>query len=238
MSYNDGKIIKLGDYTVNTILIIEDEKPIADILRYGFEKEKFKVFCRFNGMDGMDAINEIHPDIVLLDWMLPDVSGVVVCEHITKKCNIPIVMLTAKGTIEDKLLGLESGADDYITKPFDLREVIARVKTIIRRFEKVNAEDENTVIEVDGFTISETERTVTKEETNIDLTPKEFDLLVYFVKHSKEVLTRQVLLEQIWGYDFAGDTRTVDIHVQRLRKKLPLEEHLLTVFGVGYKYVS
>ncbi|BBF42149.1 two-component response regulator SA14-24 [Lachnospiraceae bacterium KM106-2] len=242
MSYNIRKEKQVGDTMDNyKILIIEDEKPIADILKYGFVKEGFEVFCAYTGMDGMDALNENHPDIVLLDWMLPDVDGVTVCKHITKKCNIPIVMLTAKGTIEDKLLGLESGADDYITKPFDLREVIARVKTIIRRFEKVNqekAESENTIIEVNDMRISEIERTVKIKEGSIVLTPKEFDLLVFLVKHNREVFTRQVLLEQIWGYDFAGDTRTVDIHVQRLRKKLPLEEHLQTVFGVGYKYVS
>lgn len=218
------------------ILVIEDEKPIAEILKYGFEKEGFTVACAHTGGDGLMKARELQPNLVLLDWMLPDLSGVDVCRMLTEQCNIPIIMLTARGTVEDKLYGLESGADDYITKPFDLREVVARVRTILRRFEKVQ-EHKDDSLQVGNLKIREEERAVFKDGEVLDLTPKEYDLLVYFLKHPRQVFTRMILLEQIWGYDYMGDTRTVDIHVQRLRKKTGLGENLLTVFGVGYKYV-
>lgn len=222
------------------ILVIEDEKPIADILEYGFKKEKFKVRCAYTGADGLKAADEYQPQLVLLDWMLPDLSGVDVCKMLTELYNIPIIMLTARGSIDDKVYGLESGADDYITKPFDLREVIVRVKTILRRFGKarnVLAEEQEEKLHVKDAVISERERTVCQCGKLVELTPKEFDLLLWFVKNPRQVFTRAHLLDQIWGYDFMGDTRTVDIHVQRLRKKLHVGEAIVTVFGVGYKYV-
>lgn len=172
--------------------------------------------------------------------MLPDLSGVDVCKMLTELYNIPIIMLTARGSIDDKVYGLESGADDYITKPFDLREVIVRVKTILRRFGKarnVLAEEQEEKLHVKDAVISERERTVCQCGKLVELTPKEFDLLLWFVKNPRQVFTRAHLLDQIWGYDFMGDTRTVDIHVQRLRKKLHVGEAIVTVFGVGYKYV-
>lgn len=218
------------------ILVIEDEKPIAEILRYGFEKEGFAVSCAHTGGAGLVAVREECPDLVLLDWMLPDLSGVDVCRVLTEEYNIPIVMLTARGNVEDKLYGLESGADDYITKPFDLREVVARARTILRRFEKVQ-EHRTAPLQAGGLEIQEQERAVFRDGKALELTPKEYDLLLYFLKHPRQVFTRMILLEQIWGYDYMGDTRTVDIHVQRLRKKTGLGEKLLTVFGVGYKYV-
>lgn len=218
------------------ILVIEDEKPIAEILTYGFEKEGFAVSCAHTGVDGLRTAREQCPNLVLLDWMLPDLSGVDVCRLLTEECNIPIIMLTARGNVEDKLYGLESGADDYITKPFDLREVVARAKTILRRFEKVQ-EKKTAPLRSGGLEIREEERAVFQNGEALELTPKEYELLVYFLKHPRQVFTRMILLEQIWGYDYMGDTRTVDIHVQRLRKKTGLGEKLLTVFGVGYKYV-
>ena len=145
-------------------------------------------------------------------------------------------MLTARGNVEDKLYGLESGADDYITKPFDLREVVARVKTILRRSDRVRGiRQEEPAAE--GLTVSEQELMVYRNGEPVELTPKEYDLLLYFLKHPRQVFTRVILLEQIWGYDYAGDTRTVDIHIQRLRRKTGLGDKLVTVFGVGYKYV-
>ena len=218
------------------ILVIEDEKPIAEILTYGFEKEGFAVSCAYTGGDGLVAARELQPHLVLLDWMLPDLSGVDVCRMLTEQYNLPIIMLTARGNVEDKLYGLESGADDYITKPFDLREVVARERTILRRFEKAR-EPKNVPLQVGKLEIREEERAVFRDGRPLELTPKEYDLLLYFLKHPRQVFTRMVLLEQIWGYDYMGDTRTVDIHVQRLRKKTDLGENLLTVFGVGYKYV-
>lgn len=220
------------------ILIIEDEKPIAEILAYGFKKEGFSVRCVYTGSDGLTAARDNRPDIVLLDWMLPDLSGVDVCRMLTESYNIPIAMLTARSNIDDKLYGLETGADDYITKPFDLREVIARVKTILRRYEKVSGvhSTPSSLLYMEDLIISEKEWTVTRNDVRIELTPKEFELLHFFAGHPRQVFTRSQLLDQIWGYDFEGDTRTVDIHVQRLRKKSGLGNALVTVFGVGYKY--
>ena len=220
------------------ILIVEDEKPISSILQYGFKKEGFEVACALTGSEALTLAKEFLPHVVLLDWMLPDISGIDVCRMITETLNIPILMLTAKGTVDDKLYGLEAGADDYITKPFDLREVIARVKTVLRRYERAGSASLEVPELIDGdIVIRETERTVTKAGQQIDLTPKEYDLYLFLVKNPRQVFTRLNLLEQIWGYDYLGDTRTVDIHVQRLRKKLDLSSTLQTVFGVGYKYV-
>lgn len=219
------------------ILVIEDEKPIADILKYGFEKEGFQVQCAYTGGEGFAAAGKEPPDIVLLDWMLPDISGVDVCRMLTEQYRVPIVMLTARGNVEDKLYGLESGADDYITKPFDLREVVARVRTILRRFDRAQGTDGSAGLVCGSLTVAEREHSVYRDGVLISLTPKEYELLICFLKHPRQVFTRTALLDQIWGYDFAGDTRTVDIHVQRVRKKTGLEEKLVTVFGVGYKYV-
>ncbi len=219
------------------ILVIEDEKPIADILEYGFKKEGFRVKSAYTGADGLSGAEEFEPNLVLLDWMLPDLSGVDVCKMLTEMYNIPIIMLTARGSIDDKVYGLESGADDYITKPFDLREVIVRVKTILRRFGKSLKGQEEQEIRVENAVISERERTVCQDGEYVELTPKEFDLLVWMVKNPRRVFTRSHLLDEIWGYDFMGDTRTVDIHIQRLRKKLCMGDCIVTVFGVGYKYV-
>ncbi len=219
------------------ILIIEDEKPIADILKYGFEKEGFLIRCAYTGCEGFATAQKEPPDLILLDWMLPDISGVNVCRMLTEQYKIPIIMLTARGNVEDKLCGLEAGADDYITKPFDLREVVARVRTILRRFDKAHEEDSEEQIVCGNLTVVEREHSVYRQGELLNLTPKEYDLLVCFLKHPRQVFTRTTLLDSIWGYDFAGDTRTVDIHVQRIRKKTGLEEALVTVFGVGYKYV-
>ena len=219
------------------ILVIEDEKPIADILKYGFEKEGFEVLCAYTGAEGLRAAEEGCPQLVILDWMLPDIAGVDVCRMLTEEENVPILMLTARGSVEDKLYGLECGADDYVTKPFDLREVVARVHTILRRFERAQESKREETVRYDSVTVSEEEHTVRRNGNLVELTPKEFDLLVFFLKHPRQVFTRSALLDQIWGYDYLGDTRTVDIHIQRLRRKADLSGQLVTVFGVGYKYV-
>ena len=219
------------------VLIIEDEKPIADILEYGLKSE-YKVKSAYTGVDGLNLAKEWSPHLVLLDWMLTDLSGTDVCKVLTESYNIPIIMITARSSMEDKLYGLEVGADDYITKPFDIREVLARANTVLRRYEKVNQKEENDgVLLLEDIKIFEAERTVFREEKSIELTPKEYDLLLYLVKHPKQVFTREILLEQVWSYNYMGDTRTIDIHMQRLRKKIYLDNHLVTVFGVGYKYV-
>ena len=218
------------------ILVIEDEKPIVDILTYGLTKEGFLVISGETGSLGLKKAKEEKPDLILLDWMLPDLNGPDVCRMLSEQVNSPIIMLTAKSNIEDKLYGLQVGADDYITKPFDLREVVARIKIVLRRSDNHNKEEIEPALEFDGL-ISVEERTVIKNGQFVELTPKEFELLLYFVKHPKQVFTREHLLEVLWDYSYLGDSRTIDIHVQRIRKKLGMEQQLITVFGVGYKYV-
>lgn len=221
------------------ILIIEDEKPIADILEYNFKKEGYQVESAHTGADGLSKVEDFKPQLLLLDWMLPDLSGVDVCKIVTERYKIPVIMLTARGSTDDKVYGLTCGADDYVTKPFEIREINARVKTVLRRLEKSRTSlSEKSEIHIKNLVISEKERTVRQDEAFIELTPKEFDLLVFFIKNPRQVFTRDQLLNEIWGYDFMGDTRTIDIHIQRLRKKLNLGEAIVTVFGVGYKYVS
>ena len=221
-------------------MVVEDEVPIADLLQYGLTREGFHVACTHTAGAAVVMAAQFHPEIILLDWMLPDMDGLELCRILSAEYNVPIIMLTARADMEDKLKGLESGADDYITKPFDMREVAGRLRAVMRRFEKahqvrheeITAEDSASVV-----SISEKERVVMQKGRLIELTPKEYELLCYLLRHPREALSRQVLLEEVWGYDFMGDTRTVDIHIQRLRKKMSLDGHLLTVFGVGYKYV-
>lgn len=220
------------------ILVIEDEKPIADILEYDLKKEGYEVTCAYTGADGLKLTEEAAPHLVLLDWMLPDLSGVDLLKLLTSEYNMPVIMLTARGNIEDKVYGLSCGADDYITKPFDLREVNMRVQTVLRRFKKMDVKrPEEEGIHIRDMVIYVQERSVIQCGEPVELTPKEFDLLVWLVTHPRFVFTRSRLLDEIWGYDFAGDTRTVDMHIQRLRKKLHAGELIITVFGVGYKYV-
>ncbi|MCI8567031.1 MAG: response regulator transcription factor [Lachnospiraceae bacterium] len=218
------------------LMVIEDEKPIAELLEYGLGREGFQVHCVQTAGAALAAAPQFSPQAILLDWMLPDMDGLELCRLLSAEYNVPIIMLTARADMEDKLKGLESGADDYITKPFDMREVVMRIRAVLRRFEKGNG-----TAKAGGgaapITISEAERMVMRKGRLVELAPKEYELLLYLTRHPREALSRQRLLEEVWGYDFAGDTRTVDIHVQRLRKKLSLEGHLVTVFGVGYKYV-
>lgn len=218
------------------ILIIEDEKPIADILQYDLQGEGFLVKCAYTGAQGKQAAEEFAPHLILLDWMLPDINGVDLLKLLTERYQIPVIMLTARGTVEDKVYGMSQGADDYITKPFDLREVNVRIRTVLRRLGKAAA-PERKLLRMGEVLICEEERTVSRQGETIELTPREFDLLLWLVRHPRQVFTRDRLLDAVWGFDYAGDTRTVDIHIQRLRKKLQAEEGIVTVFGVGYKYV-
>jgi two-component system alkaline phosphatase synthesis response regulator PhoP len=222
------------------ILIIEDEEPIADLLSYGLTMEGFHTNTAASGAAGLNELESFNPDLLLLDWMLPDQSGLDICKKVTANYNIPILMITAKSDITDKVLGLEFGADDYITKPFDLREVVARIRTILRRVDQANvaerAAEEVVVIRFKDIEIVAEERLVKKNGQLVDLTPKEFDLLMKLIGHKGKIFTRTELLDFVWGYDFAGDTRTVDTHIQRLRKKLDAGDLITTVFGIGYKF--
>jgi two-component system alkaline phosphatase synthesis response regulator PhoP len=221
------------------ILLIEDEAAIADLLEYGLQKEGYNIQKASTSAEGLRRLELFQPDLLLLDWMLPDGNGLDICKKVTALYNIPIVMLTAKSDITDKILGLEFGADDYITKPFDLREVVARIRTILRRFAQANrttSEPQEAVIQIREITISTSERLVRRNNELVDLTPKEYDLLMTLYQSKGKIFTRTELLDQVWGYDFAGDTRTVDTHIQRLRKKLLLGDLITTVFSIGYKF--
>jgi len=220
------------------VLIIEDEEAIADLLDYGLTKEGYATRKAATGMDGLLLMERFRPDFLLLDWMLPDLSGLEICRKVTSEYNIPILMITAKSDIGDKLAGLEFGADDYITKPFDLREVLARIRTILRRAAQTNRGEENAqeTIRFKNVEIVKSERIVRKNGEAVDLTPKEFDLLVKMCSNRGRIFTRDELLEVVWGYDYVGETRTVDNHIQRLRKKLDANDVITTVFGIGYKF--
>lgn len=223
------------------ILIIEDDGPIADLLAYGLAMEGYQTRTSSTGAAGINELQGFQPDLLVLDWMLPDMSGLDICKKVTADHNLPILMITAKSDITDKILGLEFGADDYITKPFDLREVVARVRTILRRVDQANssqpAEASKTeLIRFKQIEIIKDEHVVKKEGRSVELTPKEFDLLMTLVRNQGKTFTRAELLDLVWGYQFVGDTRTIDTHIQRLRKKLDASEYITTVFGIGYKF--
>lgn len=217
------------------VLIVDDEPAIVDLIKINLELEGFETLFCYSGKEALKYAQTVNPDLILLDIMLPDLDGFEVCKAI-QNLNIPIIMLTAKNDIKDKLYGLELGADDYITKPFDGRELIARIKTILRRVDKYNIKDD-TNITVGPILINTVERIVHLEGAEITLTPKEFDLLLLFCENQRKVFSRENILELVWGYEFIGDSRTVDMHVQRLRKKLgKYNPFVKTIFGIGYKF--
>ncbi len=217
------------------IMIVDDEPAIVDLIKINLDMEGFDTLSCYNGFDAVKAAQLHTPDLVLLDVMLPDLSGFEVCKSL-QKLGIPIIMLTAKNDIKDKLFGLELGADDYITKPFDSRELIARIKTVLRRTDKYTAKDDNT-LKTGPILINTQERIVFVDDEEIILTPKEFDLLLIFCENQRKVFSRENLLELVWDFEYFGDSRTVDMHVQRLRKKLGKYNFFIkTVFGIGYKF--
>ncbi len=223
------------------ILIIEDEKPIAELLKYALEKEKLEIAMAHTGEDAFVLMDSFEPDLILLDLMLPDMDGLSICREVAENYkNVHIIIVSAKNDQIDKLIGLEYGADDYITKPFDIREVVLRVKSALRRR---NASLENNdapggVIRDGDLVMDIDKHEIRKGSELIELTPKEFALLEMLIKNKGKALTRNMLLEQVWNFDYIGDTRTVDIHIQRLRKKLGNDNSIATVFGVGYKYLG
>ncbi|MCR6112656.1 response regulator transcription factor [Bacillus sp. A301a_S52] len=222
------------------ILVVDDEKPIADILKFGLEKDGFDVVCVYDGNEAIEKTKEYVPDLILLDIMLPYKDGMEVCREVRKTFDMPIIMLTAKDSEIDKVLGLELGADDYVTKPFSTRELVARVKANLRRRNQSNqdAENENKNIEIGPLVIQPDAYLVTKRGEAIELTHREFELIHYLARHMGQVMTREHLLQAVWGYDYFGDVRTVDVTVRRLREKVednpsnPL--WIVTRRGVGY----
>lgn len=226
-----GRIQKMAYH----VLVVEDEAPIADLLAYGLKKDGYEVSVASTGADAMTSCQKRPPDLLLLDWMLPDCSGVDLCRILTEQYNLPTIMLTARSSMEDKVSGLESGADDYITKPFELREVSARIRAVLRRVGR--AHQDETPIYAGNITVYPASHEVWKDGKQAELTHMEYSLLYHLLSHPNTVFSRDRLLFELWDYNYGGDTRTVDTHIQRLRKKLDLAGSLQTVFGVGYKYV-
>ena len=225
---------------MNKVLIVEDDRPIAELLAYRLGKEGFMADIAGTGSEGLRKAEDTAVELVLLDWSLPDISGLDVCRQIAQTRKIPIIMLTAKNLVEDKVLGLEAGADDYITKPFDVREVVARIRAAFRRMEGSAAapeEQNRSVLHIAGVTVDTGSRVAALRGMPVELTMLEYNLLLYLYENRNLVLAREQILNAVWGIDYYGNTRTVDIHVMRLRKKLELDEHIQTVFKIGYKFV-
>jgi DNA-binding response OmpR family regulator len=218
-----------------TVLVVEDEASIASFVSLYLKNAGYTVRTAATGTDALAQAGTGDVDLVVLDLMLPDIDGIEVCRRLRKATDMPILMLTARDEDVDKIIGLEVGADDYMTKPFNPRELVARVKSILRRAGPEGRERESAQLRHGDLTIDAGRREVRVGETEVQLAPKEFDLLWELLDHRGLVLTRDQLLERVWGYTFAGDTRTVDVHVRQLRRKLGDASPIVTVWGVGYK---
>ena len=209
------------------ILVVDDEKPISDIIKFNLKKEGYDVYTAYDGEEALQKVEEVNPDLILLDLMLPKIDGLEVAREVRKTHNMPIIMVTAKDAEIDKVLGLEMGADDYVTKPFSNRELVARVKANLRRQSATMAEaqaaeeeSKNNDIAIGDLVIHPDAYVVSKRGEKIELTHREFELLYYLAKHIGQVMTREHLLQTVWGYDYFGDVRTVDVTVRRLREKI------------------
>ena len=222
------------------ILIVDDEKPIVDSIKYTLYKEGYDVVVSYDGEDALEKVRKENPDLIILDIMLPKLSGLEVCRIIRRTSNVPIIMLTARGEDMDRVVGLELGADDYVSKPFSMRELVARIKAVLRRAKMSVSTEAKTKekLEFDDVLIDVKGRIVLKRGIPVDLSPKEFDLLVTLAENEGRVMSREYLLNHIWGDDFYGDDRTVDVHIRWLREKLEDDtsnpEHIQTVRGIGY----
>lgn len=230
----------------NKVLIVEDDRTLLDVLQYNLTKESYDVITATDGEQALDVARSEKPDLIVLDIMLPVMSGLEVCRILRKEMSVLIIMLTAKTEEIDKVVGLELGADDYLTKPFSLRELLARIGALLRRVEMVRQENVSKretgdqVINVANLTFDFARHLVSRDDTNIELGPMEFELLSFLVQNKGRVFSRDQLLDKVWGYDYTGDTRTVDVHIRWLRQKIEEDpakpKHLLTVRGFGYKF--
>lgn len=222
---------------LQTIMVVDDDPNIANLVKLYLEKEGYAVQIQSTGDGALAAFTANPPSLVLLDLMLPGMDGWQVCRAIRQQSNIPIIMLSAKDETFDKVLGLELGADDYITKPFEGKELVARIKAVLRR---TSAQDSTGVLSFPGLSISIDKYEVRFQGNVIEMPPKELEVLYFLASHQNRVFTREQLLEQVWGFEFFGDSRTVDVHIKRLREKLTDTENLgwqiRTVWGVGYKF--
>lgn len=226
--------------TKQKLLVIDDEENVCELISLYFTKAGYEVITASDGADGIEKMRQHRPDIVILDLMLPGMDGLDVCKELRKTSNVPLIMLTARVDEVDRVLGLEIGADDYVTKPFSPRELLARVKAVLRRAAYVPSPDEQQVLNLPGLSVSRISREVIVGDQRVDLTPKEFDLLWYLASNRNRVFTREQLLEQVWAYqEFYGDERTVDQHIKRLRRKIENNGspcRITTIWGVGYKF--
>ena len=222
-----------------TILIVEDDDTVREVLSAGLESEGYEVILSDNGLDGLKQAKEEGPDLILLDLMLPEMDGLSVCRALRRNSDVPIIMLTARGTEMDKIVGLETGADDYVVKPFSLGELLARIRSLLRR---IRNDKQETQMQLTSGNISLdlTSRRVSKDDAEVHLTQKEFNLLAELMRNKGAVLSRDLLLEKVWGYSYVGNTHTVDVHIRWLRKKIELESskpvRIVTVRGVGYRF--
>jgi len=222
------------------ILVVDDDENTCELIRLQLEMAGFDPLCVYNGREALSVAKEQRPSLMILDLMLPEMDGLEVFREIRRVANVPVVMVTGKDEEFDRVLGLEMGADDYVTKPFSLRELIARVKAVLRRSDTSQSQDDQQVLSLPGFYVNLLSREVRVNERRVDLTPKEFDLLWHLASNRDRVFTREDLLKQVWDYEeFFGDERTVDQHVKRLRRKIEDERascRITTIWGVGYKF--
>ncbi len=222
------------------ILIVDDDSNIAELISLYLTKEFYEVQIVKDGEQALQVFDTFKPNLILLDLMLPGIDGYQVCREIRARSNTPIIMLSAKGEIFDKVLGLELGADDYMIKPFDSKELVARVKAVLRRFQPARAEavPSSKLVQYPDLIINQTNYSVIYKGHTVDMPPKELELLYFLASSPNQVFTREQLLDHIWGYEYIGDTRTVDVHIKRLREKIKDHEawRLATVWGIGYKF--
>ncbi len=225
--------------TVKKILVADDEPTLVATVKYNLERESYQVVTATDGQSALSAARQTHPDLIVLDLMMPGLDGLEVCRILRRETKVPILMLTARGTEVDKVVGLEMGADDYVTKPFGMRELIARVRALLRRAETQD-DAAGAVVASGDVSIDLRRREASRSGKPLPLKPKEFELLAFLARNSGRAFTREQLLGQVWGYEFAGDTRTVDVHVRWLRQKIEAEPakpvRLITVRGVGYRF--
>jgi two-component system, OmpR family, response regulator RegX3 len=224
------------------LLLVEDEKSIVEGLAITLEAEGFQVAWVKDGLDALPAFDRVRPDLVVLDLMLPGMSGTDICRELRTRTDVPIIMLTARDAEVDRVVGLELGADDYVTKPFSTRELVARIRAVLRRAPHVESTDHVGPVEAAGVRLDRARHEVRVDGTTVELPPKEFELLAYLLEHAGRVLTRGQLIDEIWGRDYVGDTKTLDVHIRRLRGRIETDpgdpKRIQTVRGVGYRFAD
>ena len=224
------------------LLLVEDEKSIAEGLAITLEAEGFQVAWVKDGLDAIPAWERVRPDLVVLDLMLPGMSGTEICRKIRARSDVPIIMLTAREAEVDRVVGLELGADDYVTKPFSTRELVARIKAVLRRAPLIETDGDESPVEASGVRVDRVRHEVRVDGSGVELPPKEFDLLAYLIENAGRVLTRGQLIDEIWGSDYVGDTKTLDVHIRRLRTRVEDDpkdpRRIQTVRGVGYRFAD